>query len=93
MESRETTPTPEGCRVQGANLDVDDVDSGLLQEEKDLERYQSGRNGDNLMGVPFECDLYHLRNMNQRNPTLGSKRDEDIVIEVRRAQLDVPCTR
>ena len=41
------------------------------------------------MKVPFECDLCHFRNINKRDPVLGSKRDEDTFVAIRRPQLDV----
>ena len=72
-------------------LELDDTGSDLLEEEKDQERYRSTRNGDQLMKVPFEfdCDLCHFRNMNKQYPVFRCKRDEDMFVVVRRAQLDV----
>ena len=64
------------------------MDSKLLQEEKNMERYRSRRNGVHLIGVLFECNFCHFRNMNQWNTIFGSKRDKDTLIAERRAQLD-----
>ena len=41
------------------------------------------------MKVPFECDLYYFQNMNKRDPVLGSKREKDTFVAIKRAQLDV----
>ena len=50
-------------RMQGAEMELDNVGLDLLQEEQDLERYRSIRNGDHLMKVSFECNLCHFRNI------------------------------
>ena len=46
----------------------EDVESEILLDEEDKRRHRSGRSGDHLMRVPFECDLCHYRNMNNRDP-------------------------
>ena len=61
----------------------------MLQEEKDLERYRSARNGDHLTKVSFECDLYHFRNINKQETVFRCKKDEDTLIVIWRAQLDI----
>ena len=70
-------------------LELEYVESNLLQEKKDQQRYRSARNGDHLMGVPFQYDMCHLRNINRRDTLPGGKREKDTFIAVRRAQLDV----
>ena len=72
-------------RLQGTELELEDIASNLLQEEKDQQRYQSTRNRDHLMKVPFEYDLCHSRIMNKRNPVSGGKRDDYMCVTVRRA--------
>ena len=54
-------------RLYGMELELEDVESDLMQEEKDQRRYRSTRNGDHVMKVPFECDLCHFMNMNKRD--------------------------
>ena len=41
------------------------------------------------MKVPFECNLYHFRNMNKQDPVYSYKKDKDMCFAIRRAQLDV----
>ena len=64
-------------------MEADGVESDLLQEEQDQERYRCARNGDHLMKVPFECDMCHFRNMNKQDPVYGFKKDEDTFIAIR----------
>eukprot|EP00956_Cyclotella_meneghiniana_P029333 scaffold70717_cov42-Cyclotella_meneghiniana.AAC.1 len=45
------------------------------------------------MGVPFECDLCHFRNMRKRNPDFSSHRDVYLLMMVRRANLDACWAR
>ena len=45
------------------------------------------------MGVPFECDLCHFRNMNGRSPAYGDKKDYDTLMVIRRANLDACWAR
>ena len=45
------------------------------------------------MGVPFECDLCHFRNMNRRDPISGCPKDDRTITVIRRAQLDVFWSR
>ena len=41
------------------------------------------------MGVPFECDLCHFRNMNRRDPVWERDKDMKTFEAIRRIQLDV----
>lgn len=52
--------------------DDDEEDDGWDAEEvdEDKDRYRCARDGDYLMGMPFECDLCHFHNLNHRNPDL-----------------------
>ena len=45
-------------KVEAVNVSDLEVEVPLT-----LDRYRCGRNGDHLMGVPFECDLCSFRNM------------------------------
>jgi hypothetical protein len=76
-------------------------DNGEGQNATDLEievsltlnRYCCGRNGDHLMGVPFECDLCLFRNVCGRDPVFGNYWDQFMLTSIRRVQLDVMWTR
>jgi hypothetical protein len=58
-----------------------------------LGRYRCGRDGDYLMGVPFECDLCSFRNVCGRQPLLGNFKDQYTLTCIRRVQLDVMWAR
>ena len=62
-------------------------------DKADEDRYVLGRNGDHLMGVPFQCDLCHFRNMTGRDPIAHHKKDEYTMLCVRRANLDALWAR
>ena len=58
-----------------------------------MHRYRFGRDGDHLMGVPFECDLCSFRNVSGRQPVFGDRRDQFTLTCIRRVQLDVMWAR
>ena len=58
-----------------------------------LNRYWCGRNGEHLMGVPFECNLCSFRNVCGRDPLLGNHRDQFMLTSIRRVQLVVMWAR
>jgi hypothetical protein len=61
----------------------------LLETGDDRDQdYRTARNGDHLMGVPFECDLCHFRNVVGRDPVWGKAQDEYTLTCIRRASLD-----
>jgi hypothetical protein len=76
-------------------------DNGEGQNATDLEievstmlnRYCCERNGDHLMGVPFECDLCSFRNVCGRDPVFGNYRDQFTLTSICRVQLDVMWAR
>ena len=57
------------------------------------DRFQVGRPGDHLMGIPFECDLCHFRNLNGRDPCDSSSKDRYTLLVIRRAMLDACWSR
>ena len=59
QRSLPTASESVGSPEEAHDLDMDSGDDNL---------YRAGRNGDHLMGVPFECDMCHFRNMNKRDP-------------------------
>ena len=70
------------------------------EENEDLEtgeklelRFRRGRNGDHIMGIPFECDLCHFRNVARRDPVDGNPKDEFTLMCIRRASLDAMWSR
>ena len=76
------------------------VQKSLEDEEEDLEteenldtRYKVARNGDHLMGIPFECDLCHFRNVSGRDPIPSRPGDVMALICTRRANLDACWSR
>ena len=65
------------------------------EEREDLEtdelldrRLETGRDGDHLMGIPFECDLCHSRNVAERDPISGNARENFTLLCIRQACLD-----
>ena len=46
------------------------------------------------MGIPFECDLCHFRNVAERDPVVGNEKDEFTLLCIRRAaSLDAIWSR
>lgn len=45
------------------------------------------------MGIPFECDVCHFRNLNHREPVWDNKRDVYTLMCIRRASLDAFWSR
>ena len=54
-----------------------------------LNRYRCGRNGDHLLGVPFECNLCPFWNVCGRDLLLGNHRDQFTLTSICQVQLDV----
>ncbi len=69
-----------------------DEDGSVIEKEKDKERFLVGRNGDHLMN-PFQCELCHFRNIQERNPNPHSKADRAFQEHFRRVSLDVFWSR
>ena len=74
-------------------LEEEDENEDLVTEE-DLEtRFRRGRNGDFIMGIPFECDVCHFRNVSRRDPMVGSSKDNYTLMCIRRVNLDAMWSR
>ncbi len=71
--------------ANGSDLDLD------LPETHD--RYRSRRNGDHLMGVPFECNLCSFQNVTGRDPVLGDHNDHFTLVAICRVLLNVMWAR
>ena len=65
----------------------------LVVEDTEGQRYRHARNGDHIMGVPFECELCHFRNMNKRDPIATSLKDSNTLMGCRRGIIDVCWAR
>ena len=64
-----------------------------MTEADELQRFKQARNGDHLMGVPFECDLCSFRNVARRDPSWGDRKDNHTLLCIRQANLDVMWSR
>ena len=82
----EDSPTDPFPRQQG--VDMEDK-SEVLTDNRDKNCYTRGKDGDHPIGVPFECDLCHFRNMNCRDSVWRSAKDMDTIEAIRRVLLDV----
>ena len=70
-----------------------DEDEAWVTDERLGDRFKCGRNGDHLMGIPFECDLCHFRNLNGRDPCASLPKDNYTLLAIRRASLDAFWSR
>ena len=75
---------------------LDDLQNGL-DLEVDLtytkNRYRCARDGNHLMGVPFECNLCSFRNTVGRDPVKGNNRDEFTLVAICWVLLDTMWAR
>ncbi|KAL3777809.1 hypothetical protein ACHAW5_001787 [Stephanodiscus triporus] len=69
------------------------TDLEAIEASTTMHRYRSARDGDHLMGVPFECDLCSFRNVSGRQPIFCDRRDQFTLTCIRRVQLDVMWAR
>ena len=60
--------------------------SALERETFDRE-FNQARPGDHLL-TPFQCDLCHFRNLQERNPVEKRHQDQKLLLCIRRATLD-----
>ena len=63
-------------------------EGGVLLEEEEEDIYNYARPGDQYM-IEFQCDIYHFRNINRRNPAMDSWPDDTLLRYTRRDNLDV----
>ena len=76
-------PYPRYIHLEGSE------DTDLLLTDKEVEKFRCGVEGAHLMGVPFECELCHFRNIMRRDPIHGSVKDARTLAGIRRVNLDV----
>ncbi|KAL7530331.1 hypothetical protein ACHAXR_005038 [Thalassiosira sp. AJA248-18] len=74
-------------------LEEEDENEDLVTEEDLNKRFRKGRNGDFVMGFPFECDLCHFRNVSRRDPNPMDRKDQFTLMCIRRANLDAMWSR
>jgi hypothetical protein len=74
----------------GETINANDLE---IEVSPTLGRYRCGRNGDHLMGVPFECNLCLFRNVCKREPEFKNKRNQFTLTTIRRSQLDMMWAR
>ncbi len=80
-------------RLANAGEATNVTDLETIEASTTLNRYRCGRDGDHLMGVPFECDLCLFQNVCGRQPVFGNRRDQFTLTCIRRVQLDVMWAR
>eukprot|EP00956_Cyclotella_meneghiniana_P043382 scaffold267197_cov149-Cyclotella_meneghiniana.AAC.1 len=68
-------------------------EDGIEDLVKEKGAFKCGRDGDYLMGIPFECDLCHFRNVTKRDPELTNSKDCHTLMCIRRAILDALWSR
>ena len=66
----------------------DDEEVGFETEESRDSRFMCARNGDHVMGLPFECDLCHFRNVAKREVDWDDVQDLNTLVFIRAATLD-----
>ena len=57
-------------------------------EERLNKRFHIARDGYHLMGIPFECDIFQFRNVNERDLIHGNYKDNYTLLCIRREILD-----
>ena len=87
---REAASDPLPRLDKNGEVNNSDLDLGSPETS---DRYCCGRNGDHLMGVPFECDLCSFQNVVGRDPVLGDYNDHFTLVAIRRVLLDVMWAR
>ena len=70
-----------------AKLSNYEEDEGEIKDEREVNKFNFARKGDNYM-CPFQCDLCHFRNVMRRNPGIEPDFDKKLMVYIRRAILD-----
>jgi hypothetical protein len=58
-----------------------------IPDEEEYNAFKQARLGDNFL-CPFQCDLCHFRNIKGYNPGQDLVKDKDLLVAIRRANLD-----
>ncbi len=64
-----------------------DEDGNVIEKAKDADRFMVGRDGDHLI-TPFQCETCHFRNIQERDPVAGNRKDSYFLKHMRRFSLD-----
>ncbi|KAL7490524.1 hypothetical protein ACHAWT_000141, partial [Skeletonema menzelii] len=73
--------------------DEEEEERGFEVDEEARKVFMHGRDGDHVMGVCFECDVCHFRNIMRRDVCWVSEKDLTKLRFIRRASLDVMWSR
>jgi hypothetical protein len=68
--------------------DLPEEEEGIEAELNDDHTNARGRDGDHLMGVPFECDFCHFRNVKKQFPILSDPENGYTLLCIWMASLD-----
>jgi hypothetical protein len=74
--------------IQRTMDEEDDEEVGFETEESRDSRFMCARNGDYVIGLPFECDLCHFRNVAKREMDWDDAQDLNTLVFIRAATLD-----
>jgi len=88
-----TTYPNDPFPVQDRLGDEDEEDDGFETDEPVSLRFRRGRNGDHLMGAPFECDVCQFHNVYDRAPDFTKRTGRYALMVIRRVSLDVMWSR
>ena len=69
-----------------------DEEGAEIKRDDHHTRFKAARDGDHLM-VPFQCELCHFRNVQDRDPDAGSPEDVKMMVYMRRVNLDLFWSR
>ena len=74
---------------RGMEREPEDPQEELEADKEDECRYRSMRDGDHLLGVPFECNLCCFWSVCHQDPIWGNPKDISTLVCVQRVNLDV----
>ena len=87
-------PHPEDpFRVQTSLAIINDKSEHLETDKRLNKFFQIARDGDHLMGIPFEYDMCQFRNVNERDPINGNSKYNYTLLCIRRAILNAFWSR
>mmetsp|Transcript_12985 Transcript_12985/g.19314 ORF Transcript_12985/g.19314 Transcript_12985/m.19314 type:complete len:514 (+) Transcript_12985:1584-3125(+) len=79
--------------IQKTLEEEEEEENGFVTEETRKGRFLSARDGDHIMGCPFECDLCQFRNVAHRDVMWEDPDDIYMLACIRRASLDAMWSR
>ena len=84
-----TTYPNDPFPIQERLGDEDNEDECFVTDDPASLRFRRGRNGDHLMGVPFECDVCQFNNVFGRAPNFRKRQDRYALMVIRRVSLEM----